>query len=446
MLKMISSEALAFQELACGREVETCAAGLVYVASSTSNELQYVVRDFSEVPEDAYIQRTATAAVLKPEYCMHLKNRARAAEAGLLIAHTHPGQNVLEGFSATDDSGERALAEYLHRRAPDHKHFSAVFTASKIYARELGSSEALVSVMLVGKEVILAAGAEGSHEIERFDRQVRALGAAGQYLLASMTVAIVGVGGTGSVVAQQLAYLGIKSFIIIDPDDIEESNLNRVVGAGPSDVGVSKVAIAARMIHMISPDAKVEPIVGDITFSNTAQRLTDVGFIFGCTDSMASRAVMNQLAYQYLVPYIDVGVGIYVRDGRVDYISGRAQMLSPGLPCLVCTDKLDANQVRIEMLSEEARAQDQYIVGEKVIQPAVISLNSTMSSAAITMFLAAVTGFRSNARMLTYDGVRGSLRPAEGTSRAHCIVCSSDGALARGSSWTLPTRSGGSNA
>jgi molybdopterin/thiamine biosynthesis adenylyltransferase len=177
----------------------------------------------------------------------------------------------------------------------------------------------------------------------------------------------------------------------------------------------------------------------------TAHLLTQADFIFGCTDSMASRAVMNQLAYQYLVPYIDVGVGISVLDGRVQYITGRTQMLSPGLPCLVCTDKLDAEQVRREMLTEEQRRQDRYITGVVVPQPAVISLNSTMSSAAVTMFLAAVTGIRSEARMLIYDGIRGSLRPSAGPPRPQCIVCSTDGALARGASWHLPTRRGQSH-
>lgn len=115
-------------------------------------------------------------------------------------------------------------------------------------------------------------------------------------------------------------------------------------------------------------------------------------------------------------------------------------MLSPGLPCLVCTDKINADQVRCEMMTPEQRARDPYIVGASVPQPAVISLNSTMSSAAVTMFLAAVTGFPSDARMVIYDGVRGSLRPAAMEPRPNCIACSSSGALARGTSWTLPVR------
>jgi hypothetical protein len=108
----------------------------------------------------------------------------------------------------------------------------------------------------------------------------------------------------------------------------------------------------------------------------------------------------------------------------------------------VCTDKLDAEQVRRELMTEEQRRVDPYIVGQVVPQPAVISLNSTVSSAAVTMFLAAVTGVPSEARMLTYDGMRGSLRPAAMDPRPQCIVCSSSGALAKGQAWDLPKRTG----
>ena len=133
-------------------------------------------------------------------------------------------------------------------------------------------------------------------------------------------------------------------------------------------------------------------------------------------------------------------MAIGTQGGKVQYVTGRTQMLSPGLPCLVCTDKLDAEQIRRDLMTERQRKRDPYIVGAAVPQPAVISLNSTMASAAITMFLAAVVGTPSDARMVIYDGTRGSLRPAAMPPRPHCIACSYEGALARGSSWLLPER------
>lgn len=442
MLRIALPEAERLHAAARDRDIETCAVGLSHPFSHAERE-HFVVRDLVEVPPEAYATRTPIAASLKPEYCTHISNRARAAGAGVFIAHTHPGEHALEGFSDEDDRGEQALFTYFHRRMPQNTHFSAVFTANQIFARPLGQLEN-IHVVRVGRELIRPAQMTGLG-VDQYDRQIRAFGTDGQSALSTLTVGIVGLGGTGSVVAQQLAHLGVNTFVLIDPDVVESTNLNRLVGAEPRDVGSLKVAVAGRSIKSVSTSASVTEVAGDVADEHTAQLLTRVDFIFGCTDSMASRAVMNQLAYQYLIPYIDVGVGISVLNGRVEYISGRAQMLSPGLPCLVCTDKLNAEQVRREMLTEEQRRQDRYITGAVVPQPAVISLNSTMSSAAVTMFLAAVTGFRSDARMLIYDGIRGSLRPAAGPPRPQCIVCSTDGALARGATWRLPTRKGGAN-
>ncbi len=435
MLRMPLPNVRLMQQFARERDVETCAAALVH---STVAGQRYVVHDLSEVPPGAYASRTPVGATLRPEFCIELANRARAIGAGVLLAHTHPGEVTLEGFSSVDDAGEQALAAYFQRRLQGARHFSSVFTAKGAYAREIGHQN-LTDIVAVGG-VLVQASHDGQEEEQRYDRQVRAFGAEGQRALQSIKVAIIGLGGTGSVVAQLLAHLGVHTLVLVDPDRVEETNLNRLVGASAADIGASKVDVAARNILSINASATCKRIVADVVDDDVAAKLADVDFIFACTDSMASRAVLNQLAYQYLIPCVDVGVGIGVADGKVQYVTGRTQMLSPGLPCLVCTDKINADQVRCEMMTPEQRARDPYIVGASVPQPAVISLNSTMSSAAVTMFLAAVTGFPSDARMVIYDGVRGSLRPAAMEPRPNCIACSSSGALARGTSWTLPVR------
>lgn len=442
MLRLPLAESDALHGFARDRELETCAVGLVLPASNAGAG-RFVVRQLAEVPDAAYAERTPSAATLRPEFCIEIANRARAAGAGVLLAHTHPGESALEGFSSIDDAGEQALASYFERRVPNGAHFAAVFTTEGSYARRLGQTE---PVPFVGVGRVLETPAyRGSEPSELYDRQVRAFGAQGQRAMQGLAIAIIGLGGTGSIVAQQLAYLGTRNFVLVDPDKIEATNLNRLVGAWPSDVGAFKVDVAARYITAINPSARCTTIVGDVLDEEVAAKLANADFIFGCTDSMASRALLNQLAYQFLIPCIDMGVGIGILEDKVQYITGRTQMLSPGLPCLVCTDKLDAEQVRRELMTEDQRKRDPYIVGAQVPQPAVISLNSTMSSAAITMFLAAVTGVPSDARMVIYDGIRGTLRPAAMPPRPHCIACSHEGALARGSTWQLPMRARGNH-
>ena len=444
MLKFSLPEVAALQAAAGDQELETCAVGFVCPAGSSDGEARFVVHKLREVPEAAYLSRTPTSAVLSPLYCIDLANAARAQGMGVLLAHTHPGPTPLEGFSTADDEGERQLSKYFSRRVANATHFATVFTKDRFFCRVLGDT-ATVSVATVGRELILP-DTTTFNSFEHYDRQVRAFGADGQRILSCIKVGIVGLGGTGSVVAQQLAHLGVSSFTLVDPDTVEMTNLNRLIGATHADIGVHKVAVATRHITSIQPHARCVEVVGDVVDEEIAALLLDVDFIFACTDSMASRAVLNQLAYQYLVPCIDVGVAVGVAQGEIQYVTGRTQMLSPSLPCLVCTELLDAEQVRREFLSEEQRKRDPYIVGASVPQPAVVSLNSTMSSAAVTMFLAAVTGMPSIARMVIYDGIRGTLRANAMAPRPNCIVCSHEGAFARGATWRLPTRLGSQHA
>jgi molybdopterin/thiamine biosynthesis adenylyltransferase len=284
-------------------------------------------------------------------------------------------------------------------------------------------------------------GAEiSSSEETRYDRQIRAFGAEGQATLAALQIGIVGLGGTGSVVAQQLAHLGVSDYLLLDPDTVEPSNLNRLVGAREADVGRPKVDVTGDMIRRINPAAAVRAATQSVLLASVAKRLADVDFLFCCTDSHGSRAVLNQVAFQYLLPAIDLGVAIVAHEGRVANIAGRVQMLAPGLPCLTCGNYLDAEQVRRDLLTDFERKADPYIVGAQMAQPAVISINSAVASLAVTMFLNAVTRIPGIARLLNYNGLVGAVRPAVARCHPTCVVCSSVGALARGNSWPLPAR------
>src|SRR5438270_12650124 len=90
----------------------------------------------------------------------------------------------------------------------------------------------------------------------RYSRNIALFGSEGQQRIAATRVAIVGLGGLGSHVAQQLAYLGVVRYGLIDGDVVTESSLNRVVGAVPRDVlaMTPKVQSARRLIKSIQPD------------------------------------------------------------------------------------------------------------------------------------------------------------------------------------------------
>lgn len=418
-------------------EKETCA--ILFGRSVETNEQlsRITVRESIMPDNQAYAERTHVSAKLKPEFVAEAGQRARRTGESVVFVHTHPfGMNE---FSHTDDKGEESLAEFLERRAPNARHAALLLTPEKSLARELGRKRPL-RVISVGHEIAWGESVNYTAPPTRYDRQIRAFGIEGQDVLHSLKVAIVGLGGTGTFILQALAHLGVRNFLLIDPDVVEDTNLNRLVGATHRDVGKSKVSVAQKWAHVINPQASIEAIEGSILRQAVAKQLADVDFIFGCTDSHGSRAVLNQLAYQYLIPTIDMGVVISVKEGKVKNIAARTQLLAPGLACMVCGNLLDYEEVRRDLLTDFERKADPYIVGNPEPAPAVISLNGTISSLATTMFLNAAVGIPGAARLLNYNALTGVTRAAVATPHSSCVVCSYSGALARGDEWPLPAR------
>lgn len=418
-------------------ETERCAIGYAHYDPGVD---AWLLAEATPVEDGAYAGHDAVSASLKPGVLVDVANRSRLSGLSPIFIHTHPFALGIPQFSTIDDAGEAEIKRYLDRRAPRADPLAMVIGPDGASARRLGQ-EAAVPIWEIGSHLrLLSEAGQGEDAQERHDRQIRAFGAEGQRNISRLKILVVGAGGTGMASIQQLAHLGVCDFTFIDPDTVEATNLNRLIGATPADIGRPKVEIAARLVSAINPGSRVTSIVGDIVDETQARALGGFNFIFLCTDSHASRAVVGQAAYQFLVPVIDMGVSITVAEGKVTHITGRVQMLAPGLPCLSCTRALDGEQIRREMLTPEQRAADPYIIGGHAPQPAVVSINTAMASLAVTMFLGAVTHIPAQARFQMYDGLRGSVRPTTATTRADCIVCSPSGALAKGIDWGLPVR------
>lgn len=416
-------------------DVESCA-----IALGREQSGRLIVREV-RCPEDGdYIERSGFSAQLSPELVFETVSRARSTQSSLVFIHTHPSDLKEPVFSPVDDAGERRLKEFVDRRLPTGDHGAIVVSPGGVSARVLSSTRP-AAVVSAGRKLRVENGvvAKPAHQ---FDRQVRAFGSEGQAAIANTKVAVVGAGGTGSLTVQQLAHLGVRDFSLIDFDPVDATSLNRLVGATPSDVGSPKIEIAARAIKAINPAAKVKVVHGDIADDHIAQNLLDRDVIFGCTDSHASRVILGQIAYQYLIPVVDMGVSLSVRGGVLSKITGRAQLLAPGLPCFACLELLNSETIRREMMTPEQRAADRYVEGAQEPQPSVISLNTTMSSLAVTMFLGLVTEAPLEASFLRYDGIKGLVRPVAGARDPDCYVCSPENGFARGDEWPLPTRVG----
>jgi len=432
-----------FQEfqgaLLAGAPLES--AGAFIARSGRGNGgMRFVVIQTEVAGDVDYLERSRTSAILRPSFVARVLKVARNEKASLFLVHTHPTQEW-PAFSNVDSRGERTMAPTLYARAPDGPHGSLVFGQKGFAARLLdGEGRATTTIdrlLAIGVDIHVHGRASSAASDAMFDRNVRAFGAEGQKILHGLHVGVVGVGGTGSFAVEELARLGVGKLTLIDDETVENTNLNRLVGAGVADVGRSKVEVMGKAARRAQPGIELNLVPDSVILESVGRRLLDCDAVFCCTDSHGSRAVINQIAYQYGVPVFDIGVRIDAAEGDVTSAVSRVQMIGPGLPCLVCHPLLSPEAVRRDLLTNQARAQDPYIIGVHEPQPAVISINGTATSSAVTMFLAAVTGLPSRTRHLVGRPLEGTIRAVAGASRPGCVVCGTGNAYLRADSWPL---------
>lgn len=264
----------------------------------------------------------------------------------------------------------------------------------------------------------------------RFSRQILAFGSDGQRAIESQRFGIVGLGGIGSQVTQALAYLGGCSFVLVDDELIDETNLNRLVGATPADVAAKrlKAEIADRMIHAINPSARTQPIPLNLRSEQAMDELTKCTTIFGCVDNDGARLVLMELACAYSIPLIDSASEIILNESRtrIDDFGGRIVVCRPGDFCLACANEIDFEVAKAELESEDVRALRMahgYGLGPRVPAPSVVSLNGIIANLGVTELLAMITGLREPFRKRVYRGMRGIVLDNKDVRHTDCYNC-----------------------
>lgn len=263
----------------------------------------------------------------------------------------------------------------------------------------------------------------------RFDRQIRAFGEEGQQKLEKQRVGIVGLGGIGSQVSQALAHLGIRDFVLVDPDRVEWSNLNRLVGATPADAeeSRSKVEVAGRLIRSVNPNACVTSHALDLRTAEALVQLKDRDVVFGAVDNDGARLVLTELTAAYRIVYIDSATDFPPDETGAIHFGGRVVVARPGHLCLLCAHEIDSEVAKIELEPPETRVvreEHGYGLGPAVPSPAVISLNAVVANAAVTEFICLVTGLREPFEGLHYLGDEAKLKPRSySRDDSACYTC-----------------------
>ena len=393
------------------RKVER-AAYLLCSLSDSPHEQKLLVRDFVPVGEAEIERATKYELVIKQDSYRRMIKLADQQNRCFVFVHSHS-----EGFpkhSAQDDKEERDLFRTAYTRIHNETliHASLVFSSphspiGRVWLKD-GTFHQIDRVRVIGNKFhFYDYGDDSSLDTATFNRQVLAFGEDVQKHLNKLKIGIVGGGGTGSAICEQLTRLGIGRLIMCDPQQFESTNVNRVYGSSSKDKGKDKTAIAERNVKHIDLKTEMEVIRGSITELSTARRFKDCDIIFGCTDDEWGRSILTKLAGSYLIPVFDMGVEIDSKAGIIKSVTGRVTTLIPGSPCLFCRGIITPEVITAEILHKtnpeeyQKRLKEGYIPGLPDTAPSVIMFTSTVAASAICEMLHRITGYLGEERTST---------------------------------------------
>ncbi|XP_017322723.1 ubiquitin-like modifier-activating enzyme 5 isoform X1 [Ictalurus punctatus] len=161
----------------------------------------------------------------------------------------------------------------------------------------------------------------------------------------SFAVAVVGVGGVGSVTAEMLTRCGIGKLLLFDYDKVELANMNRLFFQ-PHQAGLSKVEAAEHTLRNINPDVIFETHNYNITtmdnFTHFMDRISNGGLqegkrvdlVLSCVDNFEARMAINTACNELGQTWMESGVS-------ENAVSGHIQLIIPGeTACFACAPPL----------------------------------------------------------------------------------------------------------
>ncbi len=324
-----------------------------------------------------------------------------AEDEGLayVALHSHPTATTSVGLSHDDLRAHQRLFPHLVNIVENPVAGLALGTHAAAGEVWLPSGEVvpLDLFRVVGDhlEVLRAVSDSSAAPVRaRFDRQIRLFGADGQRILREARVAVVGCGGGGSLIVEQLAHLGVGRLTLIDFDVVKDVNLSRIVGATADDAKrqEAKVTVAERLVRRIDASIRVDAINGDIADASVAEHLLGCDFIFLATDTATSRLIVNAIVQRFFIPAIQIGAKVEVAGSSGVQIYAAVRPIFPADGCLDCAHLIDPMRLQEESRTDEERVAQNYLDVAEVVDPSVITLNAIGAAHATTTMLLWLTG------------------------------------------------------
>lgn len=373
------------------------AAAIVICSRHEGLRTKFLARSLLLVPH-AECERRPDFVRWPGDYLEKAIEASEAEQLSIVLMHSHPGGLLV--FSDLDDDSDRQTMRSLFAGV-EVLHGSAIMVAdgsirARFYDPNQNATDAsLVSV--VGDDINLYLHDDGevgsSRGVMAFSDQMT-------QTVSQLSIAVIGVSGTGSIVAEQLSRLGVGEIILIDHDVVETRNLNRILNSSLADAqqGVPKVDMFADAISRSRGGLVCRPIQAEIAEREAILAAADADAIFSCVDTYQGRMIADRIGSCFLIPIVDVGVSIPTRNdpqrgvvilearSRIDYVKPGGSTLEDRK--IYSSEKLSAEYLKLRDAKAFADQLERgYIKGFHVEAPAVISLNMLAASTCVLELL-----------------------------------------------------------
>ncbi len=410
------------------------------------------VRDMLFPGRADYAEQSLASLQIKKDFIHRvlIELMGRADVDTIIDVHTHPFVRGSVVFSGTDNQDETTFFHFLHTTFAGVHYASIVFSQAQYSARIWTwqnqapvPRKALLKTQTSREGMVSADGdtvsptrRKGVGDLnELFQRNTLALGLdVMRAITRDQIIALVGVGGLGSIIAEHLIHLGFQELHLIDPDLLEISNLNRIVGAYYEDAQQkrAKVEVVKRHLTGINPAAVVHAWQQDVHDPAMAEVLALSDWIIVATDNHSSRLVAQRLSLHYFVPLLSVGVNITVRGQQIEDMSGEVitARVGDGL-CLQCLGRIHPIKVASERhpdpILREELVKRGYVSGMEVKEPAVKTLNALVATLAVETLVNQYTEREPHVPILVYEHNGAPCIYEDTTSldarNKHCFLC-----------------------
>jgi adenylyltransferase/sulfurtransferase len=241
--------------------------------------------------------------------------------------------------------------------------------------------------------------------IDRYSRQAlfSEIGEEGQKKLSSSSVAVIGCGALGTVIATSLVRAGVGKIRIIDRDFIEYHNLQRQVLFDEEDIKAQlpKAVAAERHLKKVNSSIEIEGVVADVNYTNIERLVAGADIILDGLDNFETRFLINDVSLKHRIPWVY---------GGAVAASGMTMNIIPGeTPCFRCLYSGSAGR-SIALTCDTAG----------VINPAPFIVASLQTAEAMKILVGAE---EINRDIMVIDVWRSEFRRLKIGRRADCLAC-----------------------